>query len=145
MPQLVISVYWVFIGVNTAGIIVAKQRRKPKRNISMTKKMVGVSLLVGICGTSSLLRADDTNAPPAPAEDTRRELQVLYDKAPFGKWLDDHRVTIWGHVDQGVTGNFDDPNNRLNFGRLFDDRANDYRLNQVLLTIDRVLAPEEGK
>jgi hypothetical protein len=98
------------------------------------------------------LQADDMSTPTnatttaeAPREDTRRLLQSIYDKAEFGKWLDSHRVTIWGHVDQGVTGNFDDPNNRLNFGRLFDDRANDYRLNQALLTVDRVLAPEEGK
>lgn len=49
------------------------------------------------------------------------------------------RITARGHIDQGYTANFDYPDDRLNYGRLFDDRANDYRLNQIMFTLERAL------
>jgi hypothetical protein len=85
-------------------------------------------------------------APFAGAEeDSHGLLQGAIKDTGVGKWLDETRIGISGHAQAGVTGNFDDPTSRINFGRLFDDRANDFALNQVLLTIERPLAPEEGK
>jgi hypothetical protein len=51
-------------------------------------------------------------------------------------------IEVTGHIEQGFTWNPDDPANRLNFGRLFDDRSNDYRLNQTILTFEKALDPE---
>jgi hypothetical protein len=45
----------------------------------------------------------------------------------------------------GVTGNLDDPKSEINFGRFFDAKPNTFDLNQAILTIERPLAPEEGK
>lgn len=52
-------------------------------------------------------------------------------------WWD--AVKLSGHVDVGITGNPDNPANNINFGRLFDDRANTPLLNQLLLTAERPL------
>ena len=51
------------------------------------------------------------------------------------------RVKYSGHVQVGITGNFASPNDRQNFGRLFDDRANEPLLNQFVLTAERALDP----
>ncbi len=52
------------------------------------------------------------------------------------------RVKISGHIEAGITANPDDPKDRQNFGRLFDDRANEPLLNQVLLTAEQTLDPK---
>jgi hypothetical protein len=49
------------------------------------------------------------------------------------------RVKISGHLEAGFTGNLDQPRDNQNFGRLFDDRANEPLLNQLLLTAERAL------
>ncbi|MBI2813282.1 MAG: porin [Opitutae bacterium] len=51
------------------------------------------------------------------------------------------RVRYSGHVQVGITGNFASPDDRQNFGRLFDDRANEPLLNQFVLTAERALDP----
>ncbi len=70
-------------------------------------------------------------APCAWAADT--------DTAP-ATWLD--TVKLSGHVEAGITGNFDTPSNGLNFGYLFTDRANTPLLNQLMLTAERPLDPK---
>jgi len=44
---------------------------------------------------------------------------------------------LGGWVQQGVTANFGDPNDRMNSPVLFNDRANDYQLNQLYLYAER--------
>jgi hypothetical protein len=51
----------------------------------------------------------------------------------------ERRIKIYGWVESGVTFNPGDPNDRQNFGRLFDDRANEFLLNQAVVTIEGVL------
>ena len=46
---------------------------------------------------------------------------------------------LYGWIESGFTANFDRPNDRQNFGRLFDDRANEPLLNQITITLERVL------
>jgi hypothetical protein len=46
-------------------------------------------------------------------------------------------VTYSGELDAGIMGNPDDPANGNNFGRLFDNKANDPVLNAALYTITR--------
>ena len=50
------------------------------------------------------------------------------------------RFKISGWVEGGITFNPDNPNSRQNFGRLFDDRANELLLNQAVVTLERTLA-----
>lgn len=82
---------------------------------------------------------------PVRAEEGHPLLKGTLQDTSAGKALDDARVDLSGHLEGGVMGNFDDPDDRLNFGRLFDDRANDAIPNQLLLTIERALAPEEDE
>jgi hypothetical protein len=51
---------------------------------------------------------------------------------------------VYGWVQQGFTGNFDSPRDRVNFGANFNWRSNDYRLNQTYLVYENTLE-HEGK
>ena len=55
------------------------------------------------------------------------------------------RFTISGWIDGGITFNPDTPRDNQNFGRLFDDRANEPLLNQAVITFERVLAAQPGE
>ena len=54
------------------------------------------------------------------------------------------RVAIYGWVESGVTGNVDGPDDKQNFGRIFDDRSNEFVMNQAVITAERVLDPKVG-
>jgi len=60
--------------------------------------------------------------------------------APPASWWDS--VTIAGWVEGSTTINFAQPQNKINFGRLFDDRANWPNFNQAVLTVARPLDPK---
>jgi hypothetical protein len=49
------------------------------------------------------------------------------------------KAYVW--IESGMTGNVDLPNDRQNFGRLFDDRANEPLFNQASVTLERTLPP----
>ena len=70
---------------------------------------------------ASINPAGATAAPAAPT-------------APATWWS---TVTLGAQLDAGVTGNPDRPADGLNFGRLFDDKANTVLLNQLQLTATR--------
>ncbi|MDQ2824250.1 MAG: porin [Verrucomicrobiota bacterium] len=55
------------------------------------------------------------------------------------------RFKISGWIDSGVTFNPDSPRDNQNFGRLFDDRANEPMLNQLVINFERALAPKPGE
>ena len=55
------------------------------------------------------------------------------------------RFTISGWIDGGITFNPDSPRDNQNFGRLFDDRANEPLLNQLVINFERPLAPQPGE
>lgn len=112
----------------------------------MTRTMIGMWLVVGMCATTPTVRGDDAAPTGTPkAEEKQWTVQGAFKDSGLGSWLDKNRISISGHAEIGTTGNFDDPNSRINFGRLFDDRSNDFDLNQMLVTIERPLVPEEGK
>ena len=67
------------------------------------------------------------------------------DKNPVVEKKADPRVKFSVFVEAGVTGNPNDPNDHQNFGRAFDDRANEPMLNQATVTVERALVPEAGK
>ena len=51
------------------------------------------------------------------------------------------RWSLSGWIEAGVTGNFSDPSDRQNFGRLLDDRSNEPLLNQLVISAERQLDP----
>lgn len=55
------------------------------------------------------------------------------------------RFKISGWIDSGITFNPDSPPSNQNLGRLFDDRANEPLLNQVVINFERALAPRPGQ
>jgi hypothetical protein len=55
------------------------------------------------------------------------------------------RFKISGWIDSGITFNPDSPRDNQNFGRLFDDRANEPMLNQLVINFERALAPQPGE
>lgn len=54
------------------------------------------------------------------------------------------RLSIYGWVETSFTGNFDGPDDNQNFGRLFDDRSNEFVMNQAVITAERELDPKAG-
>jgi hypothetical protein len=55
------------------------------------------------------------------------------------------RFKISGWIDSGITFNSASPQDNQNFGRFFDDRANEPLLNQLVINFERVLAPQPGE
>ncbi len=60
--------------------------------------------------------------------------------ASFSEWASTLAYT--GQVEGGIVGNPQDPNNGVNFGQLFTDKANRPILNQLLLTLERDIDPK---
>ncbi|MBA2586335.1 MAG: porin [Chthoniobacterales bacterium] len=54
------------------------------------------------------------------------------------------RFKISGWIDSGISLTPDSPSDHQNFGRIFDDRANEPMLNQLVINLERALAPEPG-
>lgn len=55
--------------------------------------------------------------------------------------LEKLRIKFSGQIEGGGTYNPAHPKNGINFGRLFDDKANTFLLNQTLVTLERPLDP----
>jgi Putative beta-barrel porin-2, OmpL-like. bbp2 len=55
------------------------------------------------------------------------------------------RFKISGWIDSGITVNPSSPQDNQNFGRLFDDRASEPLLNQLVINFERALAPQPGE
>jgi hypothetical protein len=55
------------------------------------------------------------------------------------------RFKISGWIESGVTFNPASPQDNQNFGRLFDDRANEPLLNQAVINFERTLVPQPGE
>src|SRR6185436_17049644 len=76
--------------------------------------------------------------PPAAVTATpRRPLMELLDQAGVAPTLDDWHLTIGGHAEVSWTWNFNDPDNEVNPGRVFDFEHNDFTMNQLSLFIER--------
>ena len=67
------------------------------------------------------------------------------DKKVVAEKKAESRIKFSVFVDAGITGNPNAPDDHQNFGRLFDDRANEPMLNQATVTVERALAPEPDK
>lgn len=60
----------------------------------------------------------------------------------YQSWFDSPLFQSGGWIQQGVTLNPDSPNNRSNAPVLFNDRANDYQLNQFYLFLGKDVRPD---
>jgi hypothetical protein len=119
--------------------------------IKPRKRALGALATAMLIGGAAL--ADDKSAAKAPAELPKEEKVVaecdngeepcqLLNGLLSDCFKERTRIRMYGHLEQGYTVNVDSPTDRLNFGRLFDDRSNDYRLNQLVVTMERALDTE---
>lgn len=92
--------------------------------MKVTKAILAAAVLLQ---PASFARADDA----APAADSN---------APPPGWWD--TVTWGGRLEAGITGNTHDPNDGINFGHLFTDKANTPLLNQLAYTVQRPVDPK---
>ncbi|HLY88469.1 MAG TPA: outer membrane beta-barrel protein [Acetobacteraceae bacterium] len=81
-------------------------------------------------------------APPAAAAPAPAPAPAAAaDQPPPGLWV--NGIHFYAQLDAGIMGNPSGPNDGLNFGRLFDDHANQVQLNQLLLTANKPLDPKD--
>ena len=83
-----------------------------------------IALLAGLASVSPVQAqqaapADQAAAPAAPAHPT---------------W---NGIMFSGHIEAGSNFNPDGPDNNINFGQLFTDRANSFRMNQTTLAAEQ--------
>lgn len=63
--------------------------------------------------------------------------QFLMNHSPVYPSMKSQRVNIGGWLDQGFTGNFQKPSNNFNLPVTFNDRSNEYQMNQLYLYMER--------
>jgi hypothetical protein len=61
------------------------------------------------------------------------------------KRMECNNTKIYGWLQAGYTANFDSPRDRLNYGTNFNNRSNDFLLNQAYLVLERPLDLEKRK
>src|SRR3954470_5075163 len=70
--------------------------------------------------------AERIPSPPRAATATpRRPLMQLLESAGAGDFMDRNKITVGGRAEAGYTWNFNDPDNELNQGRIFDFEHNE--------------------
>jgi hypothetical protein len=85
--------------------------------------------------------APATAAPPAASGTvTAPAAAPAADAPPPGLWIGG--IHLSAQIEGGFTINPANPNSGVNYGHLFDDRANQPELNQVLLTANKPLDPK---
>jgi hypothetical protein len=94
-------------------------------------------LVCYLLGSASNVKAGDDLSL---ALDTSKDSKAVVEKKPEAP-----RFTITGWIESGVTLNPAAPDDNQNFGRLFDDRSNEPLLNQVVINLERPLAPQPGQ
>lgn len=93
------------------------------------------ALLLASCLLGPTLPAMADDAPPDKSKDGKT---VVEKKPPAPRTV----LSAW--IDSGITANPSSPDDNQNFGHFFDDRANEPMLNQLVLSLERVLAPQPG-
>src|SRR5690242_5331884 len=74
-------------------------------------------------------------APPAPPA-------AAPEATPPGLWI--NGIHLSAQIEGGFMGNPSRPADGLNFGQLFTDHANQFQLNQILLTANKPLDPKDA-
>lgn len=63
--------------------------------------------------------------------------QFLMGNSPIYPSMKSQRIQVGGWLDQGFTGNFQKPSNNFNLPVTFNDRSNEYQMNQLYLFMER--------
>ncbi len=98
-----------------------------------------IALLAGVWALlpHDAARSQSVAPAPTPAANPNASGQTASPAAPAAPKSWASTITYGAQVDTGITGNFDRPSDGLNYGRLFDDKANTVLLNQIQLTATR--------
>ena len=102
-----------------------------------------IALVIAAGAARAQTQGPVQNTPPVQTEMPANAAAPDKPWAPpanFSEWSSTIKLT--GLLDAGITGNPQNPNNGVNFGRLFDDKANRPLLNQLLLTVERDTDPK---
>ena len=102
--------------------------RKLRRSVQVTRAAT-------LCAALAPVVALAQPAPPAPPA-------AAPEAPPPGLWI--NGVHLLAQIQGGIMGNPGGPSDGLNFGRLFDDHANQFQLNQILLTANKPLDPKDS-
>jgi hypothetical protein len=101
--------------------------RLGSRFVALVAALLAVSIAAGRASAQTL----------TPAEEEAEKNFVKQEEAKS-------RLSIYGWVESGMTGNADSPKDNQSFGRLFDDRSNEFVMNQAVITAERALDPKVG-
>src|SRR5690242_2257863 len=82
---------------------------------------------VALAPTIALAQPAPPPAPPA----------AVPEAPPPGLWI--NGIHLSAQIEAGLMGNPSGPADGLNFGQLFTDHANQFQLNQILLTANKPL------
>ena len=88
--------------------------------------LTGAAAVALIGALAPLSPASAQQAAPAPAPEPAAPTHFVW-----------NGVTFSGHIDAGTNINPDSPDNNINFGQLFTDRANSFRMNQANLAAEQ--------
>ena len=88
--------------------------------------LTGAAAVALIGALTPLSPASAQQAAPAPAPAPAAPAHYVW-----------NGVTISAHVDAGTNINPDSPDNNINFGQLFTDRANSFRMNQANIALEQ--------
>jgi len=89
--------------------------------------------------TAAPAAAPPAATPPAASGTATTPAPAAPAAPPPGLWIDG--IHLGAQIEGGFTINPQTPEDGVNYGRLFDDRANQAQLNQVLLTVNKPTDP----
>ena len=102
----------------------------------MKSRLFATVAAVGLAGALGLPAVAIAQAPaPAPAPAPA---------APSTAFDLGYGISMTGHVELGATVNADGPDNNINFGQTFTDQADTFRMNQLLVNVERDLDPKNA-
>lgn len=97
---------------------------------------VCVAGALGVAVNANAQTATDQAPPAAPAPAAAAAPSTAI-SLPYG-------ITMSGHAEVGTSINPDSPANNTNFGQTFTDRDNTFRMNQLMLNVERDLDPKNA-
>ena len=106
------------------------------KKLSRLKLSSATALLALVCG----LRAQTAPPPAAPVEPAPATVST-----PAPAASTPATTKFYGWIDSGITLNSTRANDRQNFGRLFDNAADELLLNQLAVTAERTLGSDASK
>ena len=102
--------------------------RKLRRTVRVSH---AATFCVALAPAMTLAQPAPPPAPPAAAPEA----------PPPGLWI--NGIHLSAQIEAGLMGNPSGPADGLNFGQLFTDHANQFQLNQILLTANKPLDPKD--